>query len=353
MKALDTIGKFIAVSIFIFTISGCGFTSPKVRLGSLPTPTFGVPFADPNNLGRHSYTVSPFENGGIVYTCKAGHIDLDHVRGNADATKYLIERINKTLTAGKENFSFTFSMESSDHHFKFTYPANWNTLSKDEQAKIIDEVSFSVGPYLAYNGTVWHEILTWFGVHFGGFEEEFNSSFSWEDQYSNLLGTRLAVEALRDTRHNYNNAMTIALEREMIHLEIQPKKTAIEAGRMVQGKWFTGNFVPTTIKKNTDIGIDDGYVTPVLIPGICDDEPLPYPVPNLDVLAKHGFSLKYTIRPREFEANKILRVIYPDGGGKTIEPVRDFPIYMDYIEKQAVEKYHYIVTRKTFDTTNN
>ena len=56
-----------------------------------------------------------------------------------------------------------------------------------------------MGPYMAYTMVTWHEILTWFGYKSVGIVPEYHSSFSWEDTYSNLLGTVLAARALRDT----------------------------------------------------------------------------------------------------------------------------------------------------------
>ena len=55
-----------------------------------------------------------------------------------------------------------------------------------------------------------HEILTWHGFRCVGFLPEFLSAFSWEDSFSNLLGTVVASKALRDTEHPYDEAMTIA-----------------------------------------------------------------------------------------------------------------------------------------------
>jgi len=336
---------YVGGAIALVLGGGCNINAPRVRLGVLPTPTLGIPFPDPNKLGPHSYHFSFFEKGGIVYTCKAGHIDIDHVRGSADATRYLVGRTRETLMKGGEGFSFHLAMERSIHEIKFTYPEGWGNLGQDEKERIADEISFKVGPYLAYNATVWHEILTWFGVHFGGFEPEFNSAFTWEDIYSNLIGTRLAVEALKDTSNSYNEAMTLAINRELKKLGVQSSSTARYAAEKMRGKWFRGNIFIDTLRKNIDIGLD-GYVTPVLVPGICDSEPLSYPVPNLDVLSKYGFLMQYKIRPREFEKGKILAVVYPNGKGKRIEPIKDFPKIMEFIKKQAVEKYHYDIGTK-------
>ncbi|MHC4755208.1 MAG: DUF4056 domain-containing protein [Planctomycetota bacterium] len=334
-KCILTASVYMALGITLCALGGCSINAPKVRLGSLPTATFGVPFADPNDLGNHSYFINPFEKGGIVYTCKAGHVDIDHVRGCADATKYFINRVRKTLLKGKSGFSFNMTLEMSTHKIDFIYPENWDSMVWDRKEAIADEIAFEVGPYFAYTATVWHEILTWFGVHFGGFEPEFNSAFSWEDVYSNLVGTRLAVEALKDPAMSYNDAMTVGIDRELRKLYVQPKSKAIWASDKMRGKWYTGNLVPDTKKRNFDIGLD-GSVTPTLIPDVpgCSDEPVSYPVPTTDVLKKYGFMLRYEIKPNVFEQGKIFAAAAEDW----IYPEVHFPIIMDYIRKEAAAR---------------
>lgn len=328
----------------LFIVNGCGFGSPRPRMGTLPTPPPGPRFSNPYNLGKHSYGFNPFEENGIVYTCKAGHLDITHLRWNADYTAYAAGRIRKTLMKQKKGFSFNLALEISTHEISFGYPENWDSLSRTEKKRIAEEISLGVGPYIAFNATLWHEILTWFGVRFAGIEPEFNSAFSWEDMYSNLIGTELAVEALKDTNHNYNTALTHAIDMKMRELDAQPKSIAIYASEKMRDKWYKGYFLVDTIRKNVDIGLDDGHVTPVLVPGICDcAEPEPLPVPTTEILKKYGFSMKYEILPREWEKGKILKIAYPNGNGRKIEPEKHFPVIMDHITKVAVERYGYIV----------
>jgi hypothetical protein len=329
-----TAGILVLGVILLFAAGGCGFGGPKVRLGSLPTSTFGVPFADPNNLGTHSYSFNPFEKGGIVYTCKAGHIDIDHVRGSADLTRYFTKKTRETLLKNQKGFSYSLAMEFSSHKIDFIYPENWKNMPGSEKQKAADEIAFELGPYIAYNSTVWHEILTWFGVRFAGIEPEFNSAFSWEDLYSNLVGTRLAAEALKDTRYNYNDAMTKAIDKELRELGVQPKRVAVAASEKMRGKWFIGDLVPDTKMRNFDIGLD-GFITPTLVPGVseCNDKPLSYPVPNLDILKKYGITMVYEIKPNVFEQNKIFKA----AGEKRIYPEKHFPAIMEFIKKEAVK----------------
>ena len=75
--------------------------------------------------------------------------------------------------------------------------------------------------------------------------------------------------------------------------------------------------LPYMKKRNFDIGLD-GYVTPTLVPGICRDEPVTYPVPNLDILEEYGFSMEYEIKPNVLEQGDIFRA----AGEKRIYPAR-------------------------------
>jgi hypothetical protein len=326
--------KSLAISLLLLTLTGCSLSGgPRMRLGCLPTATFGVPFPDPDNLGQHAYGFGLSESGGIVYTCKGGHIDIDHVRGSADATRYLVRRVRETLLSGREQFTFHLTGETSRHTIMFTYPPNWD--KEPDKERIVGEVSMAAGPYLAMNATIWHEIMTWFGVHFGGFEPEFNSAFSWEDTYSNLIGTRLAVEAMRDTGQDFDDAMTMGIQRQLRELGVQPKSTAIHASDKVRGTWYTGNLVPDLKMRNFDIGLD-GSITPTLVPDIegCSDAPLTLPSPNLDTLSRHGFTLSHHIRPRVFEQGAIFRA----AGSDKLLAETHFPILLKYMKLDAAKR---------------
>jgi Protein of unknown function (DUF4056) len=316
--------------------NGC-IDQPRPRMGCLPTHTFAGSFLCPENLGSHSYGPlgAMFEGNGIVYTCKGGSIDITHLRWNADYTRYAINQTKKTLMRKGKGFSFNLAFEPSTHQVRFSYPDNWRDLPKQEKERIADEVAFAVGPYVAYGATMWHEILTWFGTHYIVIEPEFNSAFSWEDTYSNLLGTHLAVKAMQDKEHSYDKAMTIALEEELAMLGVQPRSAAITASEKVRGKWYTGNFQVDMLMRNLDMGLDDGFVSPIIIPDVagCDGEPVDYPVPNVDVLDKYGLAMTYEIKANVLEQGKVFKVI----DAKRIYPARHYPAIMAHINKQAAE----------------
>lgn len=342
---------YTTVLIVLLSLSGCN-TTPNIRRGSLPTPTLGIPllhprplFLEPDNLGSHSYTPNPFEKNGIVYTCHGGHIDIAHVRANADDTRFLARKTYETLMKKKGGFSFNLAFEQSRHKVEFCYPQSWGDLSEKEREKTARELSWEVGAYITFNATLWHEIMSWFGVRFALIDPQFNSAFSWEDVYSNILGVTLAIKALKDPDDGYNEAMTKAINRELKRLRVQPRRTALKVTKKMWGKWFKGNRIPTMLRRNTDIGLDDGYISPVLIPGVCEDaEPELLAAPRLDILSTHGFTMTYKIVPVYLEAGKVLRIIYPEGKGKLIEPIKHYPMIIDFINKEAVEKYNFDIS---------
>jgi len=324
--------------------SGCHSNGkPRLRFGCLPAPTPRTRWPDPNNLGPHCYNYNPLEKGGILYTCKAGHIDLTHVRTVADTTRYLVMKTHETLMKNDIEFSFKFHLDRSRHIVRLTYPETWEGLPQKKKEQIANDISLNLGQYLAYTASGWHEILTWFGYHSMFLMPEFNSAFSWEDVFSNLLGVRLAVEALEDTEHTYDRAMTLAINRELQTLGVQSGHTAKLAAEKMKGKWFSGYLMVDMKKRNLDVGLDDGYVTPTIVPSLpqcAETKPQTYPAPNLDVLSKYGFSMQYEIIPKESGKSKILKIVYPGVERKKwIEPTIHLATIMDYITKHAVEKY--------------
>ena len=324
------------ICLFVLMLNGC-IGSPRMRMGCLPTSTPGGSFLKPERLGPHSYGYlgAFFERDGIVYTCKAGHIDVTHLRWNADYAKYLAEKTKKTLMNNKKGFSFKIVLEQSRHVLRFEYPESWINMPEDQKAQAAQEIAYMIGPYIAFAATTWHEIVTFYGTHYVGFEPEANSSFSWEDSFSNLLGTHLAVKAMMDTEHSYNKSMTIILDEELEKLGVRSKKEALAAAEKMRGEWFNGNFFVETTMKNFDIGLD-GAVTPTLVPEAkgCETKAVSYSVFTTDILNNYGIKMTYQIKPNIFEAGKIYKAI----GHKDVFPARDYPAIMADIKRQAAEK---------------
>ncbi len=313
---------------------------PRLRRGVTPCASRGAPFLG-ENLGKHGYYFRTSEKNGIAYTTRGGHIDTMHVRIAADWTAYLAARSYRHLMHGDDSFSYGLIADRSRHTVHISYPENWQNLPQEQRAEVAREVALAMGPYLTYNMVSWHEIITWYGFRSVGVIRESHSAFSWEDSYSNILGVIIAAKALRDTEHPYNEAVTIAIDEEMHKLGVQPAAVARKASESVRGTWYSGVGLLTSMKRrNADIGVDDGFVTPALpLAPPAGVEPASYPAPTLDALSKYGFSAFVEIEPHEWERGKVLRIVYPNGKGKRIYPATDFAPIIAQIDREVAKKY--------------
>jgi len=238
------------------------------------------------------------------------------------------------------NKSETYLMETA-----LAYPNTWQKLSQKDKDTIVFDVAVRLGQYFGYTAGTWHEILTWFGYKSKGIFPEFPSAFSWEDIFSNLLGSDIAAEALRDSEHTYDDAVTYILNKKLEELDVQSAEVARYAAEKVRGIWFSGEVPPFVNMKgrNFDIGLDDGFVTPWTVSSICQcqgQKAQPYPVPKLDFLRKYGFSMKFEIAPHVWEGRKILKIVCHDGKSerRRIEPVKDFAPIINEIRQEAQKK---------------
>ena len=328
---------------------------PKIRRGSYATPTTGTTFLDLTNLGPHSYKPQSHEKkNGIVYTCKAGHIDISHVREAADWTAYLAAVTYKHLKNGDQLFSFTLK-EGSVCFVYLTYPNSWQSFSSEDKERIAFDLSVNLGRYFAFTAGSWHEMLTWFGYKSKGIFPEFPSAFSWEDNFSNLLGCDVGVEAIHDTQRTYDQAVEYAIDEALENLNVQSAEVARSAAEKVRGLWFTGKVPPFVDmkKRDFDIGLDNGFITPSLVDSIrvCEDvKARPYPVPTPHFLAEYGFTMKFEVEPRVWEGDEILRLVYHDKKAvhKCIEPDKDFAAIMSGIKQEAQKK---LLSARTYSTS--
>jgi hypothetical protein len=278
-----------------------------------------------------------------VYTCEGGFIDIAHVRGAADRTAFIAAKILDALKRNETKFSFKLA-EPSTYFVQLAPPGDWEHLPRHERDDIARDISIRLPQYFSHTACIWHEILTWFGYKSVGFYPEFHSSFSCEDTFSDLLGSSIGILALQDTVHTFDQGVTLALDRELEKLGLQTRDTAMRATKTVEGRWFSGGllFVHTK-RRNFDIGLSDGFITPWIVPAFSRDGEegaQSYPIPNPDFLCEFGFSLKFEIEPREWEKGKILKIVYPEAKErrKRLDPIIHFSPLMDYIKKDAVRR---------------
>jgi len=326
--------------------------SPKLRSGCLPAPMpktklLLLPQTEvlgPEDLGQHEYGRTESERSGVVYTTRAGIIDIHHVRVGADWTAYLSAKAYDVLSRKADSFKFTTTpTHLTTYHVIIQYPEDWEDLVPSEQERIRYEYSIQLGEYLVHRSGIWHEILTWFGYKARGFMPDFASAFSWEDPISDLMGVHIGGKALRvmhDTGQTFDEVVTDLLNEELARLEVQPAETARDILSRLDGTWYTTGRIPVPkiMKRNFDVGLDDGYITP-LIPFTAGARPGPltdYRAPGGDVLSAHGFSIQLRLEPHEFERKRILELV---GATKYVNPEKDFPTIIAHIRERAGEMF--------------
>ena len=287
--------------------SGCSAGEIKMRV----SPYFGgfVSYLDPEDLGDYQ-----FKGGkvGMLYTHKAGYIDTGHLFESVERTKYLFEIIFENLKAGNEKFSFKM-VEPARYFVKVKYPDGYEDLNEDEKGVLIRESAICLAQGIAYRSTIWHEIITWYGYSCVILISEKPSSFSWEDLYSDLLGTVISAQALREGG-DFDSAVTRILNEKLKRFEVQSSGVAKQATKKIRGKWFSGLIIPSMKKRNFDTGLGNGYLIPWLVPGICKDAlPEPCFVSSLDSASENGFSFSVELEPVSGQGKKALQIISDDG----------------------------------------
>jgi hypothetical protein len=317
----------------ILLISCRAADQPRMRFGAFFGSPISMTFANPDNLGKHNYNSSAGEKTGLIYTCRGGFIDIGHVREAADRTFYLANLTYKNINLGNQDFSFKV-IEPSHFHIKIYYPDNWQNLSQQQKQTTTQQLSINLAQYLAHKQLIWHEILTWYGFATAGVFSDRISAFSWEDTYSDVMGIDLAAKALFNNKQKYNEIMTDLIKQKLINLNAQPVTVTKKAANQVKGDWYTGGFYffVKMKKRNLDIGLNDGQITPWLVNDICPQtNPQPYNVPLASSLQTQGFNFDIQIDPKVFEKNKIYRSINLDQN-KLITPKIHFPMIMRHIQ---------------------
>ncbi len=310
---------------------------PKGRIGRNASATILTSFLG-KNIGNHAYYLNVREKNGIVYTCRAGHIDIAHVRKTVDWTAYLAAKTYRHLKKKETEFSF-FVNEPARYYLSIGYPPDWEDLPEPVQQAIAKDIAIDLGAYLAYVSATLHEIFTWYHFNSTIVFSEYSSAFSWEDNTSNLLGSMIGEKALRQ-EGPFSSTVTLILNEELALLKIQPKSVAEQASEAKEGQWYTGEyFLKDMIQRHFDIG-SDGTVESCLvdIPQCRGCIPVIFPAPNLDRIQRQGFQIEIEIKPYVIK-DKLMLAAYPEGDTehKRITPKHFTPI-LHAITQEADKK---------------
>ncbi len=324
---------------------------PKYRVGVLPYPgVFSLlTLPEPDRLGAHRYggPGAPFtaeQVRGLLYTCRAGFLDLAHIRKSADWTRYFALKLKDDLSAGVHEARLK-GEEPSLYHLTFHYPRYWSRLAPAEKAALIDELSIRLGQNMALLAGTWHEIITFFGYSLLGVISETRSAFTYDDMTAHMVGIEVGTRAMRDKTRGYDDAVTYFLNRDLARLDVVSAEDAAQALEKIKGQWWSGIYAT---KRDLQIEPGNKADKPWLVHGLtfCDHErPVTFRSPDLGNVNGHNFTglVDIAIEPKIEEADEIFPLISPRP--QYIRPQRDFPVIMAHIRKTLTERFGQNVDR--------
>lgn len=271
-----------------------------------------------DKLGPHKYLGDKSENNGILYTRRGGFLDFGHLRDLVDWTAYFYNLAKKSQETGEILLHLGF--ESGEKALVIKVPST----EKDEDL-------IALASRIAYDLSIWHEITTWFGASSVPLISERFSSFSPEDAYSNLLGTKVAQEAIRSDLP-FEEAVTIIIKQTLTEIEaVSTVEESYQAMEVVRDIWWTRKkHLPNNhVILRREIGVYSA-MTPWLVPGWESKNKTPFQV-TLPETTLDGVHLSefYTI---SFDPNLKVPVkkIFPDRTNRLVTQ-NDFQAIIEYI----------------------
>jgi len=274
--------------------------------------------SSPELLGPHHYLGDRNENNGIIYTRRGGFLDFGHLRDLIDWTAYLYNLEKKSQQTGEIMIHLGF--ESGEKALDIKVPAS----EKEEDL-------IALAGRIAYDLSIWHEITSWFGASAVPLVSEKFSSFSIEDAYSNLLGIKMAAEAIK-SELPYDQAVTQIISKTLTDLEaVSSKEESYNAMEAVRDVWWTRKkHLPNNhVMMERELGV---YKTmaPWLVPGWESKNKTPFLI-DVPVQTQDGVPLTefYTLTFNLI--NKIpVKKIFPDRSNRMVTQ-NDFSKIIDYI----------------------
>jgi len=330
---------------------------PSPRIGSIPFPSLVTLFevGDPAKLGRHVYRRGAAFEGvgesgrGIVYTRRAGLIDLAHVRNTVDYAAHIHARVRHALRMGEGCVRFRLA-EPSVYTVEIDYPEGWWGLTDEARLAQADVLAVRASEVLALDSMTWHEALTWYGYKSAVVVSERPSAFTYDDPVSHAVGAVVAGRVLGAMRDGNEGSTGARLFGELVTSELEvvleelgavgPVET-LAAVESVRGVWWEGDLV-----RRRQVQGGDGPITPWLVPGGgSDDSPVVFRFPGLSRLSESGTcpTLRARIEPAVLEEAAILRALGESLGLETMPEsvgVEDeLPVLLDRIREEMVTEF--------------
>ena len=326
------------------------YDPPRLRLGVMPFDAWYSPWEplDADALGVHRHAPgfslpllpvggrSAEASRGVLYTERAGFLDIAHLRNAVDLTLFVHREVAPRLRRDEVVTLELLAAEPDLYRLTLAAPP-WATPAERDAAAV------EVAGRVAYLMTTWHEVLTWFGYRGLGVITEQPSAFSYDDAASHRVGVELAMRVLRElapdpTRASepgdleldeaaFDAAVTAALPPHLRSLGVVPPAEATARMRAVEGAWWDGG---RPLLRVIDLGLDGSPLRARLAPA-GGGEPGVEPGVTWDFdpsLAVAGVPLSkwfdVAIEPATFEAGRI-RAAAGVGPGDAVRPRRDFP----------------------------
>lgn len=261
-------------------LGACGGEAmPRVRVGALPFPGPLTLYttADPTRLGPHHYedwSSRPFApqegDEGIVYTKRAGFLDLSHLRETADWVRYISGRVAAELMDSTgESRTISWAHQDTRYSLEVCPPEWFAALPRQERAQRVTELAADIASATTYLLMTWHEVATWYGWSTLPLVSEKRSAFTWDDITSHLVGIEIGRRVIisgMSSGKEYDRAIADSIQAELRRLEAVSPQECDAASDRVKGRWWT----PTTtggepIRRHTSIGLDGRPVSPWLV----------------------------------------------------------------------------------------
>lgn len=289
-----------------------------------------IPFAKLNHItsvelmGNHHYLGDKEEQNGVLYTRRAGFLDFGHLRDYVDWTAYLYNLEKKSQREGALHIVLSF--EAGEKSLVINIPPT----EKEEDL-------INLAGRIAYDLSTWHEIASWFGSTEVPFVSEKFSSFSVEDACSNLIGTKIAAEAIQSDLP-YEQAVTQIIKKTLNDLEVvSSMEETIQAFEAVRDVWWTRKkSLPNNhmmIQRN--LGVYPS-ITPMIVPGWESKSKDPLILTAAET-THDGIPLSefYTLY---FNPNHLIPMnnIFPGQTGKRLTQ-KDLPDIIDYIAADMIK----------------
>ncbi len=281
---------------------------------------------DPAFIPTHAY-----EKGagkvGLVYTCRGGFVDVGHLRKSMDWTAYIHAQLIRALREGKSSFEFQ-GKEPSVFRVELDPPLAWKVLTPDQREEAAASFAPQTAAFLAYGMLSWHEVITWYGWSVTYVITERTSAFSYEDNFSNLMGAQVAARAIANPTLPYNEAANEQLAKDFAELVPQSEAVAHKAFARVKGNWWVGNrplMAKSILKREVNLGFETPIV-PWRVSGLEECEGSDAATLSPDLPASW---IRLTIDPRTPQLKKLYgkgkipaRLNWPEDVLTTIEPIR-------------------------------